>query len=341
MNAEILRSFLPDFKEKLVLNAFYRDGECYSVLAMLAKREDKLCLWEIRGMSEEETERHTRRYRRPATNRQAQKEGLRGGNDLRIRELELDGQHLSVSSATGTCLGEGCNEQERVLFLCLLQNGVRLGELEQTPFERLTINCYEMQEQEFPQVNTEADGFDIVLKLEAQHIPVAVNKKLHLQTGTYAKPRMVRVKKEEEVRLYIHGVSFYDVWEDAKTRFEDKRYTERFSAEEIKNIKQQYIDSLPDICPQGSVIPIIEYESDKDYQMQFYSQDYLRRVPENKSSTAFLMMRPDEKTGPMGYKNYACVLEAVEKGFEGELAVELFTYYRWIPGKSVHCEKIC
>lgn len=340
MNAEILRSFLSDFKEKLVLNAFYRDGECYSVLAMLARREDKLCLWEICGMSEEETKRHTRRYRRPATNRQAHKESLRSEDDLKILELELGGQHLSVLSAMGTCLGESFNEQERVLFLCLLQNGVRLGELEQTPFERLKINCYEMREQEIPQVNTEADGFDLVLKLKAQHIPVAVNKKLQLQTGTYAKPHTVKVKKEEKVRLYIHGVSFYDVWEDAKTRFEDKRYTERFSAEEIKDIKQQYIDSLPNICPQGSVLPIIEYESDKDYQMQFYSQDYLKRVPENKSSSVFLMMRPDKKTGPMGYKNYACVLDAVEKGFEGELAVELFMYYRRIPEKSVHCRKI-
>lgn len=340
MNAEILRGFLPDFKEKLVLNAFYKDGECYGVLAMLARREDTLCLWEIRSICREKAERQRRRYRRPVTNRQMQKENLCGGNDLRIREIEIGGLHFSVSSATGSCLGDSCNEEERVLLLYFLQNGVRLGELEQVPLDRLTVNCYELEEQEFPKVGMKPDDFNILLKLEEQHVPVAVNKKLRLQTGTYTKPRLVKVRKEEEVKVYIHSVSFYDVWEEAKTRFEDKRYTERYSAEELERIKQQYMDFLPDLCPQGSVLPVIEYESDKDYQMQFYSQDYLQRAPENKSSAMIMMIRPDEKVGPMGYKNYACMLEAVEKGFEGELAAELFLYYRRIPAKSVHCEKI-
>lgn len=341
MNAEILRSFLPDFKEKLVLNAFYEEGDRYGVLAMLARKEDKLCLWEIREMSEEEIEHRNRRYRRPRTNRQVKKQSIHGGNGLGIREIVLDGQHLSVTSANGTYIRDECNKEERVLLLYFLQNGVTLGKLEQIPLDRLMINCYELQEQEFPKVNHQkADGRNIVLELEEQHFPVEVNKKLRLKSGEYKKPRLVKVNKEEAVNVYIHGVTFYDVWEEAKTRFDDKRYAERFSAEELERMRQQYMDSLPGICPQGSVLPVIEYESDRDYQMQFYTQDYLRREPENKSSSVFMMFRPDKKTGPMGYKNFACPLEAVKKGFEGEFAVELYMYYKVIPRKTVSCTKL-
>ena len=91
---------------------------------------------------------------------------------------------------------------------------------------------------------------------------------------------------------------------------------------------------LPQLCPKGCVLPLVEYECDKDYQMQFYTTDYLKRVPKHESVASFWMTRSDKKTGPMGYRHRICHLEAVEKGFEGELAVELFACYKMMPANK-------
>ena len=52
------------------------------------------------------------------------------------------------------------------------------------------------------------------------------------------------------------------------------------------------------------------------------------------SSALFFAMRPDTQTGPMGYKNRVCQLEAMEEGFEGEISVEIFLCHKTIPGEE-------
>ncbi|MBP3543079.1 MAG: hypothetical protein J6J86_02515 [Lachnospiraceae bacterium] len=353
MNAEKLRTYIPNLKNQRVLNISYTEDKCYSVLAMMAEKDGKLCLWEISGMTEEEYEHRHRRYRRPKTNRASHKENLSGHHDtLRIKALELEGQHYHVDSAAGTGLGDECNIEERVLLLYMLQQGVKLGELEQVPFSRLMISTYELTEEweiddtkatERRQTNEPAQtdvpeqsaGLNITLELSARHIPIPIHKRFHLKIGKYTKPRVIHVTGEAEAAVYIHGITFYDIWEESKTRFEDERYKERFTAEQIEQMKKTYMESLPKMCPKGCVLPVIEYECDKDYQMQFYTTEYLKREPEHSSSSVLMMMRPEKKIGPMGCRNQACLLEAVEKGFEGDIAVELFACYKKIPEKLI------
>lgn len=342
MNAERLRTYIPNLKNQRILNISYTEGERYAVLAMMAEKEDKLCLWEISRISEEEFEHRHRRYRKSKTNRASLKENFRSPDTLRIKALELDGRRYHVDSATGTCLGEECNVEEQVLLLCMLQQGVKLGALEQVPFDRLMINTYELiEEQEIddtqesdkhtnkPETTTAYSG--ITLELSTRHIPIPIHKRFRLKTGEYTKPRVIKLTGEAESTVYIHGISFYDVWEESKTRFEDERYKERFTPEQIEQMKKTYMEALPQMCPQGHVLPVIEYECDTDEQMQFYTTEYLRRVPQSGSTSVFMMLRPEKKLGPMGYRNQACLLESVEKGFEGDIAVELFSCYKRIP----------
>lgn len=368
MNAQTLRTFLPTLQEELVLNHYYESDNRYSVLAMLAKREGTLILWEITSGLDCEKDKHSRRYRRPKTNRQSMKENTGGMNSLMIKAIELDGKRFEVSSATGTCLGDECNEEERVQLIYFLQKGVRLGSLEEVPLGQLYLNCYELSESGTQQAglqktensrqdNATSDNSEqnipdssipplslsqstIKVELSEQHISVIVNKRITLKTGEYSKPRLVTVKGEEDVPIYIHGVVFYDIWEEAKTRFDDERYKERFSAEELERIKKDYMANLPQVCPQGCVIPLVEYESEKDYQVQFYSMEYLRRKPENRSTSVLMVFRPNQKIGPMGYRNRACALEAVKKGYEGSITAELFSYYKRVPGETVSCKQL-
>lgn len=99
-------------------------------------------------------------------------------------------------------------------------------------------------------------------------------------------------------------------------------------------MKREFMELLPQICPKGCVLPMIEYECDRDYQMQFYTTEYLKRAPKHHSTALFFAMRPDTQIGPMGYKNRVCQLEAMEEGFEGEISVELFLCHKTIPGEE-------
>ncbi len=107
---------------------------------------------------------------------------------------------------------------------------------------------------------------------------------------------------EAESSVYIHGIRFHDVWKEAETRFEDKRYLEHFSKEQIAQMKQEFMELLPQICPKGCVLPMIEYECDRDYQMQFYTTEYLKRAPKHHSSALFFAMRPDTQPDPWDTK---------------------------------------
>lgn len=63
-------------------------------------------------------------------------------------------------------------------------------------------------------------------------------KKIPLKDGEYAKPKVLHLTGEAESSVYIHGIRFHDVWKEAETRFEDKRYLEHFSKEQIAQMKQ-------------------------------------------------------------------------------------------------------
>ncbi len=333
MNAEIIRGYLPVLEKERILNVSYQAGKRYGVLAMLAKRDSTVFLWEICNETEEEYEKKVRFYKqKPRTNRALLRDNLDGGDSLLIKEIAIEDQKLTVSSASGTCIGEDYNEPERVMLIYMLERGLKLGQLEQEPLNRLRMNCYEMKEQEFPKM--EVSG-SLLLKLEVseQHIPVLVSKRIHLKENK--EPRIVKVKKEEEFIVYINGIHYFDAWADAETRFQDKQYTERFSEEEIIRMKTEFMKNLPELCPKGCVIPLIEYECDNDYQVQFYSTEYLRRAPRESSSAMFLLFKPDKEKGPRGFRNRVCPLEAVEKGFEGSIDMELFLYYKKIPGEKL------
>lgn len=335
MNAKEIRGALPHLEQEHILNVFYQSGEQYGVLAMLAKDEEGVVLWEI-CKEPEETQKNQRKYRIPRTNREASKSHFQNGSPF-IHSLKIGDTSLSVSSASGTCIGEEFNQQEKILLVYLLSKGLKLGKLEEEPLDRLRMNCYQMSEKELPQ---RLSGADIEVTLSEDHTAVPINKKIRLKTGEYKKPRIIKINSGEELTVYIHGVSFYDIWKEAEAGFQDERLTQRFTEEEIAKVKQEYFENLSSMYPKGYVLPMVEYECDKDYQIQFYTTEYLRRKPENKSASIFFHVRSDKEKGPMGFRNRACPLEAVEKGYEGSIDVEIFLYYKVFPEKTMVCRKV-
>ena len=94
------------------------------------------------------------------------------------------------------------------------------------------------------------------------------------------------------------------------------------------------------MCPKEHVIPLIEYECDKDYQMQFYTSDYLKKEHQSTNRSVIMMFKSDKKNGPMGYLSRVCQLEAVPHDYDENMSVELFMYYKIIPAKMIECKPV-
>ena len=66
MNTQNLRTLFPTVTKQKILNLSYGEGEHYTVLTMIAKKEDTFYLWEISAMSEQEYEHRNRTCARRA-----------------------------------------------------------------------------------------------------------------------------------------------------------------------------------------------------------------------------------------------------------------------------------
>ncbi len=353
MNTQDLRGLFPGVNESKIINMTYSDGEHDTVLGMLElsqkphmqevpeisqKEEETFHLWAVTAISEEESERRQRVYKAPKTNREELKQNMETSERVWIGKITIDGCSFAVGSASESCLGEQWNVEDQLHFLYMLEQGLRLGALEEVPFERLLITHYELTAEEpdvAKRIFEHMDSPEITVQLSVRHITIPLQKRLRLKTGEYARPKVVHLTGEAECTVYIHGISFFDAWEDAQTRFEDPRYRDNFTEEQIAQFKQEWMDMLPGICPQGCVLPLVEYECERDYQMQFYSSEYLRRAPKHESAASFFMMHSDKENGPLGYRARVCQLEAVPAGFAGELPVELFACYKMEAEKEI------
>ncbi len=338
MNIKEIRGCLPQVTKEQVLNIAYRAKDHSGVLAMLAEDKEGLLLWEICNGAEKAPE-HTRRYRVPRTNRESQKSIFNQSISPFLHGLKIGDYVFSISSVSGSYIEETYNYSEQVQLVYLLSKGVQLGELEEEPLANLTMNCYRFSDKKMPELISK-DYERTELTFAATHIPVRVNKRLKLSSGTYKKPRIVKIGGEEDVTVYISGVHFYDIWAKAEMEFEDKKYRDRFTKEELSKMKKQYLDMLPSICSKDCVLPVIEYECNKNYQMQFYTMDFLRRTVEQRNSFMLMNLRADKEYGPMGFENRVCGLEPVKKNFEGSFEVEIFNYYKVLPGQVISGQRL-
>lgn len=134
----------------------------------------------------------------------------------------------------------------------------------------------------------------------------------------------------EDVKCYINHVTLIDVWEDTKKEFEDPKLAEKFSPEQIEEMKGHSYNALEQNCPKGMCYIGIEYECEKDFNLVFYSKEYLSSRPEtHKGSSSFVMMRltPDKKTGQHNLPLKGCVIHTPVSPDTIKIPAELFLYY--------------
>lgn len=135
---------------------------------------------------------------------------------------------------------------------------------------------------------------------------------------------------------YVNALSHYDIWKAAGERFADEEIKKRFTDKQLQALKKDYYSQLAKTCPQGKDLAVIEYETDDNIQLDFYTREYLEARPEDAQGSAILWhIKPDKEQGPHGLKNRISIIKTVEKDFQGNIEAEVFNQWRKIPGEIV------
>lgn len=155
-------------------------------------------------------------------------------------------------------------------------------------------------------------------------------------TLTVGKKRSFRFTDHsgEEVWCHINKVSLIDVWENTEKQLSDLQYTRKIPEEHLREIKKDFYQTLRQTCSKGMCYIGIEYECSKDYQLQFYTKEYLKAKPEaSHGSAAFLLMRlkPDHEIGTHGLPLKGTVIDTTVSPDTVTIPAELFLYYERSP----------
>lgn len=293
------------WKDILVIGkTIERDGEKYHIIGMTMEEDAELYI------IEPYEERKRRNLKKKRTQRMILKEQeIESISYLHCREFKIGNKKLCTQSGCGGALMPE-NYEEIKLFLDMMDAGWKIPEwLKNEDWDRLQLVTLKIANlKRLPKYSSDMPitikhdpVFEKHLLNRAKSITIEIGKAFSFQFTAH---------DGEKVHCHINNVTLIDVWEDAKKKFGDVKYRERFTEEQLQEIESNYYEALRQNCPKGMCYIGIEYECSRNINLQFYSKDFLESYPESHNGSAtFLVMRlkPDKKTGIHGLplKGYA------------------------------------
>lgn len=313
------------WKEILVIGkTIERDGKKYHMVGMTME-EETASLYII----EPYEEKNFHQSKKKRTQRQL----------IREQETENDGYSNCKEFRIGNkklCTQSGCsgvlradNYEDIKLFLDMMDAGWEIPEwLGEEDWDRLQLHTLifaglkrlPKYSPDMPIVIRHGQGVNRHLLYRAKQIVLGIGKPCSFQFTAH---------DGEKVQCYINDVMLVDMWEEAGKKFDDAKYREHFTEEQLREIESQYYEALRQNCPEGMCYIGIEYECSRDISLQFYAKSFLDSYPEiHSGSAAFLLMhwKPDRRTGIHGLPLKGGIIDVPFSPDTTAVAAELHFY---------------
>ncbi|MGH4118472.1 hypothetical protein [Clostridium sp.] len=218
-----------------------------------------------------------------------------------------------------------------------IDNGMVTTNWDEINLANIVIATYVQNESEkFPTIDL-SKKLDITLKISTECKQVLINQPIRLNFGEIEKGTKFHfydsIEKKNHI-YYIDKIEHYDIWEDANRIFKHERMP-NFPKEQIAQMKEDYLNNLGEICPKGMNLAMLEYESENNVQLNFYSKEYLDERPIRKDSSFGMCFTSDKKLGTNGFESRTDMIKPVEKDFNGSIDVELFSWFMQIPEELI------
>jgi hypothetical protein len=261
----------------------------------------------------------------------------RAENYFYIAELTIQKQKMTFTSSSGSGFYR-VNYEGYMQLQHFIEKGMDTTSWEDVNLSNVVIASYEQNEdEEFPEIDS-SEELDIAIKINSEFKQVLVNQSIKVEFGEMEKGKKIYfynpIEKKHQF-FYIDRLYHYDIWQDAKEKFESERF-KALPKEQLKELKEQHLAYLEKNCPKGMSLVMLEYETEDGMQLDFYSKEYLDEKPAPKSSTGTVMFfTSDKKFGLNGFKSRVCMIKPVEKDFDGRIDVVLFSCYMEIPEENI------
>lgn len=254
-----------------------------------------------------------------------------------ISEIHIQGKKMTFSSYRASCMGN-MNFEGRMQLQHFIERGISTKNWDEVDLSNIVIASYKQSEdEEFPEIDLSRE-LDITIKVNSEFKQVLANKPMTLEFGEAKKGDTLSFYDSignQERTFYINKMEHYDVWKDVSEKFESEEIR-GLSEERIKEIKEKYFICLKEICPKGMNLARLEYESEDDIQLNFYSKEFMDRKPAPKASSSSMMLfKSDKEFGINGFKSRLSMIMPVDKNYSGSIDVELFSWYLKIPEEVI------
>ncbi len=268
-----------------------------------------------------------------------QNETMIGDRDRFISRMIIQGQSITFHSSQSAFWTDQ-NPETCMKLQHFIEKGIEFSGFEEAELSRLVLTFYEQDPDEpFPDLDLEQE-LDITVTFNSTIRRIAVHTEpvvLKFEDSPGETKHYFYDPLHEQKRFfYMNGWTRYDIREEARKKFEQPA-EEGVTEEEWQQLNQQYMDSAASICSKDQVLALLEYESEDDIQLNFYAQDYLetKPLPASSMTSTHWFFKSDREVGPHGLKSRVSLIGPVDRMFEGNIVVELMSYYKEFPEKEI------
>ena len=280
----------------------------------------------------EEAERLNTPYKRPGSNREVWSVGPKNRLEdvfQAVRSVTIGDTRLTVKSSGGRRCGPQ-DWENAVILTEFLRNGWAPAGIDLQNIGSLFLTAIEFVEA-YDAIPNFGENPKLLIRSAPMTTVSLVEQPVTLTVGAdYPDKLWFKDQTTGETHwAQINRVYLHDMWSDMMKNFDDPRYTERFTAEELEKAKLDYERHSATICPRGMCLPTVEYECEQDLTLHFYSKTWLEAEPViGNSATGIIMATTDQKLGVSGLKLKAALIQEPVPADTRSIDAELFIFQR-------------
>ncbi|WP_313341026.1 hypothetical protein [Sedimentibacter sp.] len=219
---------------------------------------------------------------------------------------------------------------ESILFLSeLLRSGWSAEGIDYQNIDMMFLNSIELVG-DFDKIPDFEDtslhfvmGKDIVTYVVELPVNLAVN-------GEYPVIWFKNKETGEENWAQINRVYLMDMWNEMGKTFSEPKLLEQMTKDQIDKAKRDFEEKFIDICPRGMCYPVVEYECEEYFSLQFYTKNYLESIPVHKNGSMGFTMSTEKPTGILGMKLKAAIIQEPVSADTVRIEAELFQYNKTV-----------
>lgn len=357
MNLQELREGIPSIEECLVLGRPFASGSCTGCVIGLTRQGEQAKLYFLQyddtygeRLEEAELSAMDNPPKPPATLREelVEQEQSQRQTEPRLtvehlRSVEIGGVAYPVSGSSYRAV-EGTDWEGILLLETFLRAGWRPeGILTEAPLER----CFLLEAEigrSLPSLGDISTAGPVVLMSARRVESYLVQKPLRLQVGDGRGEAVTFGGDGAEHAVYLHRAYLYDPYEAYREMYRQYRARPGLTAEErtaADRAEESLYELLPSVCPEGMLLPVVEYETAEGLSLDIRARSVLDGPPPTPSvsqsgggpvvssaSSMLFLAKADQEAGRHGLPLRAAVVEVpVPPGTE-EIDAELFRWHR-------------